>query len=70
MITVRAIRLGYYGHKRRREGEEFSIRNESDFSPKWMERLDDETPEREPPKKKKKQADSIPHFKADDSEVI
>lgn len=39
-IMVRAKMLGYYDHKRRREGEEFMISSEQHFSNKWMTRLD------------------------------
>lgn len=39
-IRVRAKMLGYYDHLRRREGEEFIIASESQFSNRWMERLD------------------------------
>lgn len=40
MIQVRATKLGYYGHIRRREGALFTITSEKDFSPRWMERTD------------------------------
>lgn len=39
-IMVRAKMLGYYDHKRRREGDEFMIASEEHFSNKWMTRLD------------------------------
>jgi hypothetical protein len=32
--------VGYYDLKRRYPGDEFEIQSESEFSPKWMERLD------------------------------
>lgn len=39
MIKVKAIRLGYYDHVRRREGDVFFV-PEKLFSKTWMERLD------------------------------
>ena len=39
-MKVKAIRLGYYEHARRREGDIFHIK-ESEFSKNWMERIDD-----------------------------
>lgn len=44
-IRVRATRIGYFDHIRRREGDVFTIRNEPAFSDKWMERVDPRTPE-------------------------
>lgn len=41
MIKVRAIRLGYYGLARRKEGDEFVIHGENEFSKNWMEKVDD-----------------------------
>lgn len=34
---VRAIRMGYYRHARRRAGDVFMIYNAQEFSPRWME---------------------------------
>jgi len=45
-IKVRAIRVGYYDHVRRREGDVFIIANEQAFSEKWMEQVDPRTRER------------------------
>lgn len=45
LIKVRAIRMGYYDHVRRREGDVFVV-DSSAFSAKWMERVDAHTPER------------------------
>ena len=36
MIKVRALELGYYGHKRRRVGDIFEISVKREFSYKWM----------------------------------
>jgi len=53
-MRVRAKRLGYYGTKRKREGEKFDIsdlkKNEKDefpmaFSKAWMENLEEEKSE-------------------------
>jgi hypothetical protein len=45
-IRVRATKLCYYGEKRRRVGDVFTIRSEAEFSSTGMERVPDETPER------------------------
>lgn len=39
-MQVRALDTGYYEHKRRREGDLFDLRDEKDFSEKWMEAVD------------------------------
>jgi hypothetical protein len=39
-MRVKAIQLGYYGDKKRREGEEFEIDSEKEFSKRWMIKLD------------------------------
>ena len=38
-IKVRAIEQGYFGDKIRKEGEEFTIDNEKQFSEFWMEKV-------------------------------
>lgn len=35
-LVVRATRMGWYGLRRRREGEEFEIEDEQQFSKNWM----------------------------------
>jgi SpoVK/Ycf46/Vps4 family AAA+-type ATPase len=45
-IKVRAIRPGYYGERRLREGDVFLIADEQAFAAIWMERVDPMTPER------------------------
>ena len=52
-IRVMATKVGYYDDKRRRIGDVFTVsaeRNEKggyrEFSDKWMERVDEDTPER------------------------
>lgn len=45
-IKVRATRMGYYDHARRREGDVFHIATMHDFSANWMELVDPATPER------------------------
>lgn len=37
MLQVKAIKLGYYGYKRRKPGVVFEIDKEKDFSEYWME---------------------------------
>lgn len=39
-MQVRAIARGYYNHRLREEGVEFSIKKKEDFSEKWMEKAD------------------------------
>jgi hypothetical protein len=39
-IKVKAMQLGYYGHRRRREGDVFEIESENEFSKRWMKKLD------------------------------
>ena len=36
-VKVKSGRTGYFGLKRRREGEIFDIETEREFSDKWME---------------------------------
>lgn len=40
-IKVKATRTGYYHHMRRKEGAEFIIRNDKEFSNLWMEKVSD-----------------------------
>lgn len=47
-IKVQAIELGYYDHKRRREGDVFVIACEEDFSQRWMRKVDPRTRVNEP----------------------
>ena len=47
-MKVRAIRLGYYNHKRRREGEIFELLDDKSFSNRWMEKLEGATPKAKP----------------------
>lgn len=39
-MKVKAKELGYYGHKRRREGDVFVLESKDHFSKKWMVALD------------------------------
>jgi hypothetical protein len=39
MMKVRALSLGYYNHKRRKEGEVFDIADKQAFSEIWMEKV-------------------------------
>lgn len=45
-VMVRAMELGFYGDIRRRVGDVFPLDSEADFSPRWMERVPLDTPER------------------------
>lgn len=40
-MKVKAIQLGYYDMKRRKEGDVFELLDEKDFSKKWMISLED-----------------------------
>lgn len=40
-IKVVATRLGYYNHKRQKEGVAFVIRNEGEFSKLWMKKVEE-----------------------------
>ena len=40
--------VGYYGLKRRRGGDVFTLDKESDFSEQWMEKVPAKTPESKP----------------------
>lgn len=39
-MRVRATELGYYGDRRQREGQVFTLAKPEHFSAKWMEKLD------------------------------
>ena len=39
-VRVKEGKRGYYGERRRREGEEFSLNKASDFSDEWMVKID------------------------------
>lgn len=47
-MKVRAIRLGYYGLIRRREGDVFDIKGENEFSHRWMEKVGSENADQDP----------------------
>lgn len=38
-MRVKATRIGYYGNKRQKEGEQFVLKSEKDFSKTWMEKV-------------------------------
>ena len=40
-MKVKALQLGYYDNERRREGDVFEIASETEFSPTWMERVEE-----------------------------
>ena len=39
-MKVKAVKLGYYKHKRRYPGEVFELNDEKLFSQKWMKKVD------------------------------
>jgi len=43
-MKVVATKLGYYEDRLKKENEEFILKNESDFSSKWMRKLDSQKP--------------------------
>lgn len=47
-LRVRATAMGYYDHKRYREGDVFELFADADYSHRWMERVASSTPLREP----------------------
>lgn len=47
-MLVRATQRGYYGSKRRDEGDEFGLRDRADFSRNWMEPVGWDPDERDP----------------------
>lgn len=51
---VEAIRLGYYGNKRIREGQLFNIKDESEFSSQWMKKIEAAPTKKVEPKKSDK----------------
>mgnify|MGYP000920271839 CR=1 FL=1 len=40
-MKVEAIRLGYYGDKRRKEGDTFYLKDEKHFSKLWMKKFEE-----------------------------
>lgn len=53
MKRVKAVRLGYYDHKRVKVGQIFVVENDKDFSDKCMVELSKENPNRSSPQKTK-----------------
>lgn len=47
-LKVRALKLGFYGNRMQQTGDVFRLRRAQDFSPSWMERVSEDTPERQP----------------------
>lgn len=45
-MKVKALRLGYYGNQRVKEGKIFELEGLGDFSHRWMEAVDFEPPPR------------------------
>jgi len=57
-MKVKAKMLGFYGDVRRREGDVFEIKDDSQFSKVWMERVD--APEPAPTAPEEEYQDSEP----------
>ena len=66
-MKVKATKLGYYGDRRRREGDVFFIKSEEELSQKWMEVLEEKA---EPPKKKKAKAKAKAKPKVEESKDV
>lgn len=49
-MKVKATKMGYYDLKRKREGVEFEIVSENEFSPRWMEKVEEAQPKKQKPK--------------------
>lgn len=68
-MRVKATKLGYYGEKRQRPGQVFSLSDAKHFSPKWMTSMEEKKGS-----KKAKQEDhyeeSESSFSTGDQEVI
>ncbi len=45
-FKVRATQIGFYDNARRRPGDVFTIQRHSEFSIRWMERVDASTPDK------------------------
>lgn len=68
-MRVQATQLGYYGDRRWRPGQVFTLKSSEHFSKKWMKPLD----EVKNAKKKSKQEDPVEEessFSTGDQEVI
>jgi len=53
-MLVKAIRDGYYNHRRVYKGETFSLFKQQDFSKAWMEQADGQTAQASKPVAKPK----------------
>ena len=52
-MLVKATSIGYWDLKRRRPGDVFRLNDQAEFSPKWMEELEEE--EEEAPRRRVEQ---------------
>lgn len=59
-MKVRATKLGYYNHRRRRENDVFELMDEKAFSNRWMEKVEGEDSAPEPKPKAEKKAPEAP----------
>jgi hypothetical protein len=44
MIEVVATQMGYINNRRMKEGQHFELKNEKQFSNKWMKKVEEEKP--------------------------
>jgi hypothetical protein len=68
-MKVEATRLGYYGHKRRRPGVKFDLKDSKHFSESWMKKLDASVKESKP-KRGQKPEPKAEKVLTSDQEVI
>lgn len=69
-MKVIATKIGYYKHGRRKEGSVFKIEAEKDFSKAWMEKYDEEAPQKPGRSKKSDVRDPIALSKIDPKSVM
>lgn len=48
-MLVESSKTGYYGNKRRREGEKFNLKSDKDFSRNWMKKVSGKAPKEPDP---------------------
>lgn len=68
-MLVKAIRLGFFGHKRIKEGQFFHLKDEKQFSSIWMEKVEDESSKKQK-KQPKKEEPELVEFDSEEQDVI
>lgn len=58
-MKVRAKLKGYYNHRRIKEGMEFELLNEKDYSSIWMEKIEEPVSRKEPEVEKPKKRHEV-----------